>query len=101
MPRPVTLPDSLCAFIRSLDKPPVVTAPARNATEPETDNASDTTAPPAYPAPPAWIAARDAYISHVMACKQCVTSGLRIPRHCATGERLRRELDAQPWDSGP
>ncbi|EEI9430786.1 hypothetical protein RDB90_003386 [Salmonella enterica] len=101
MPRPVTLPDSLCAFIRSLDKPPAVTIPARNATGPETDNASDTTSPPAYPPPPAWMAARDAYISHVMACKQCVTSGLRIPRHCATGERLRRELDAQPWDSGP
>ncbi|EHG4042825.1 hypothetical protein J4486_001165 [Salmonella enterica] len=101
MPRPVTLPDSLCAFIRSLDKPPVVTIPARNATGPETDNASDTTPPPAHPPPPAWMAARDAYISHVMACKQCVTSGLLIPRHCATGERLRRELDAQPWDSGP
>lgn len=101
MPRPVTLPDSLCAFIRSLDKPPVFTLPARCTTEPETDNASDTTAPPAYPPPPAWVAARDAYISHVMACKQCVTSGLRIPRHCATGELLRRELDAQPWESEP
>ncbi|EAO3497322.1 hypothetical protein E3N42_04405 [Salmonella enterica] len=51
MPRPVTLPDSLCAFIRSLDKPPVFTLPARSTTEPETDNASDTTAPPAYPPP--------------------------------------------------
>ncbi|WP_430489664.1 hypothetical protein ACQR7C_12045 [Salmonella enterica] len=49
---PVTLPDSLCAFIRSLDKPPVVTPPTRSTTEPETDNASDTTAPPAYPPPP-------------------------------------------------
>ncbi|ELN5458462.1 hypothetical protein RZ418_004495, partial [Salmonella enterica] len=48
-----------------------------------------------------WVAARDAYIRHVMTCGHCVTSGLRIPRHCTTGERLRRELDAQPWDSGP
>ncbi|ENM3140559.1 hypothetical protein AB7B00_002696, partial [Salmonella enterica] len=45
--------------------------------------------------------ARDAYIRHVMTCGHCVTSGLRTPRHCATGERLRRELDAQPWESGP
>lgn len=101
MPRPVTLPDSLCAFIRSLDKPPVLTLPARSTTEPEADNASDTTAPPAYPPSPAWVAARDAYIRHVMTCGHCVTSGLRTPRHCATGERLRRELDAQPWESGP
>lgn len=77
------------------------TLPARNATEPEADNASDTPAPPAYPPPPAWVAARDAYIRHVMTCGYCVTSGLRIPRHCTTGERLRRELDAQPWESGP
>lgn len=99
MPRPVTLPDSLCAFIRSLDKPPALTLPARSTTEPEADNASDT--PPAYPPPPAWVAARDAYIRHVMTCGHCVTSGLRTPRHCATGERLRRELDAEPWESGP
>ncbi|ECI8027348.1 hypothetical protein E2G82_24765 [Salmonella enterica subsp. enterica serovar Ramatgan] len=101
MPRPVTLPDSLCAFIHSLDKPPVLTPPARSTTEPEADNTSDTTTPPAYPPNPAWVAARDAYIRHVMTCGHCVTSGLRTPRHCATGERLRRELDTQPWESGP
>ncbi|HGG5991473.1 TPA: hypothetical protein ACJG4C_000291 [Salmonella enterica subsp. diarizonae serovar 61:r:z53] len=34
MPHPVTLPDSLCAFIRSLDKPPALTLPARVSTAP-------------------------------------------------------------------
>ncbi|WHI17400.1 hypothetical protein [Escherichia coli] len=40
-----------------------------------------------------WLAARDAYISHVMTCPRCVTSGVKKPRHCAEGERLRQNYD--------
>ncbi|MCD3753887.1 hypothetical protein KX447_28670, partial [Escherichia coli] len=41
----------------------------------------------------AWLAARDAYISHVMTCPHCATSGVKKPRHCAEGERLRQNYD--------
>ncbi|ELP5720434.1 hypothetical protein QTU96_002766 [Enterobacter asburiae] len=102
MTRPLMLPDAVCAFIRSLPAPPAVTHPAHDGTWPEAgDHVDTTTGPQAYPPPPAWLAARDAYISHVMACPLCVTSGPKIPRHCPEGAALRQQYDSTPYSHGP
>lgn len=99
MTRPLTLPDALCAFIRSLSAPPALTPPTHGDAWPEPDDhGGTTTGPQPYPPPPAWLAARDAYISHVMACPLCVTSGPKVPRHCPEGVRLRQQYDSTPYD---
>jgi hypothetical protein len=99
MTRPLMLPDEVCAFIRSLPAPPAVTPPAHGGTWPEPDDHGDTTmGPQAYPPPPAWLSARDAYISHVMACPLCVTSGPKVPRHCPEGATLRQRYVSTPYD---
>lgn len=102
MQRPFTPPDELRQFIRALPIPPAPeTAPRTDdsaSTWPEPDNPGDSTAgPQAFPPSPAWLAARDAYISHVMACPQCVTSGPKVPRHCPEGATLRQHYDATPF----
>ncbi|MEH5788045.1 hypothetical protein [Citrobacter braakii] len=102
MTRPLMLPDAMCAFIRSLPAPPAVTHPAHDGTWLEAcDHIDTTTGPQAYPPPPAWLAARDAYISHVMACPLCVTSGPKVPRHCPEGTALRQQYDSTPYSHGP
>lgn len=47
-----------------------------------------------YPPSPAWLAARDAYINHVMTCHNCVTGCVPVSRHCAEGAALRARYDA-------
>ncbi|MBL5922029.1 hypothetical protein I7V28_13090 [Lelliottia amnigena] len=99
MTRPITLPGSLCEFIRSRPTLAAVTPPAHGNTWPESDDRGDATAaPPSFPPPRAWLAARDAYISHVMTCPLCVTSGPKVPRHCPEGVRLRERYDSTPYD---
>ncbi|OAR87168.1 hypothetical protein AYO02_22000 [Escherichia coli] len=88
-----SLPDALCEFIRALPAPDLPEA-HQPETWPEDNTTSngqtlaDMCAPSA-----AWLAARDAYISHIMACPHCVTSGVKKPPHCAEGERLRQNYD--------
>ncbi|EBG0641358.1 hypothetical protein FIG89_02615 [Salmonella enterica subsp. enterica] len=97
MSRPLTLPESLCAFIRSLPTPPSVTQPDRHDAWPPSDNTDADMTEAITPAiSPEWRAARDAYIGHIMTCHQCVTKGLRHPRHCPDGETLRHIMDNTP-----
>lgn len=47
-------------------------------------------------ASPEWVAARDAYINHLMACRACYApSG----HYCVTGAELRAQYDATPWSA--
>lgn len=99
MQHPFTLPEALCAFIRSLPTPPTITLPTHSDTWPNPDHPGDTTvAPPVYPPPTAWLAARDAYIGHVMTCPLCVTHGPKVPRLCPEGVILRLRYDSTPYD---
>ncbi|HCK3134977.1 TPA: hypothetical protein NZJ50_004616 [Salmonella enterica subsp. enterica serovar Ruiru] len=72
-----TSPASLTAFIQSLDAPP---------------------RPDDTHHPVTWLAARDAYMGHVMTCPHCVTHGPKIPHHCPAGAELRRQYDSTPFD---
>ncbi|EAC0556679.1 hypothetical protein D7N47_17605 [Salmonella enterica subsp. enterica] len=94
-----TLPTSLTAFIQSLDAPPRPDDTRQPVTwqEPGTENTTST-GPHPYPPSVTWLAARDAYMGHVMTCPHCVTHGPRIPRHCPAGAELRRQYDATPFD---
>lgn len=98
MQRPFTPPDELRQFIRALPAPapvpPAIPTPDDATTWPEAAR-SHAAGTQATPQPlPAWLAARDAYISHIMACRLCVTNGPKEPRHCATGDALRQQYDA-------
>jgi hypothetical protein len=41
----------------------------------------------------AWLAARDAYLAHIMGCGHCRAFLLHSPTHCPAGARLRRAYD--------
>lgn len=62
--------------------PPPPPAPA-----PPQDRAS-VTGPPA-----AWLAARDAYLAHIMGCYHCRAHLLHNPTHCPAGAALRLAYD--------
>jgi predicted amidophosphoribosyltransferase len=47
-----------------------------------------------------WLAARDAYINHVMICRQCVTHIQRLPRLCPDGQRLQDSYNEGPCTTG-
>lgn len=98
MQRPFTPPDELRQFIRTLPAPvpvpPAIPIPDDATTWPEAARSHATGAQTTPPPLPAWLAARDAYVNHIMACRLCVTSGPKVPRHCAAGEELRRQYDA-------
>ncbi|WP_244495906.1 hypothetical protein, partial [Escherichia coli] len=88
-----SLPDALCEFIRALPAPDLPEA-HQPETWPEDNTTSNGQTLADMCAPSAtWLTARDAYISHVMTCPRCVTSGVKKPRHCAEGERLRQNYD--------
>lgn len=55
--------------------------------------ASDTSTIEAAPVP--WLVARDAYLSHVMACRICRAHLPKSPTHCPTGAELRAQYDQQ------
>ena len=42
-----------------------------------------------------WIAARDQYVSHLMACRACYAP---TGRHCAAGAGLRQQYDQTPME---
>lgn len=44
---------------------------------------------------PAWLAARDAYVHHVMGCRLCRAHLLKDPAHCPAGAELREHYDQQ------
>jgi len=44
---------------------------------------------------PAWLAARDTYLSHVMACHTCRVHLPKSSAHCPTGGELRARYDHQ------
>lgn len=45
-------------------------------------------------ASPAWLAARDQYLNHVMTCRACYAPA---GRHCQAGADLRASYDRTPW----
>ncbi len=49
-------------------------------------------------APAAWVAARDAYIGHLMPCRACHAP---TGRHCPAGAELRAIYDRTPWSIAP
>lgn len=62
-----------------LDRPRPA-APIRHETKPYHQN-------------PQWLGPRDAYLNHLMACKQCHAYRLRNPVHCPQGADLRLAYD--------
>ena len=99
MQRPFILPPALCRFIQSLE-PPAPQPQPRADEWPEPDNpAQSQTLPPMYPQPRAWQVARDAFISHLMACPACVTHGVNVPRYCPEGIRLHQQYESTPYDT--
>lgn len=58
--------------------------------QPSPTNDASTTA-----AAPVWLVARDAYLSHVMACQACRAHLPKSPTHCPAGAELRRHYDHQ------
>lgn len=46
-------------------------------------------------ASPAWLAARDAYLSHAMTCRACHAP---ISRHCPAGAELRATYENTPME---
>ncbi len=45
-----------------------------------------------------WIAARDQYVSHLMACCACYAPN---GRYCAAGLELRQRYEQTPWERQP
>lgn len=45
-----------------------------------------------------WVAARDQYITHLMACRACYAP---TGRHCAAGAGLRQQYDQTPMEQRP
>lgn len=43
----------------------------------------------------AWLMARDAYLGHLMACRNCRAHLLKCPTHCPAGAELRAQYDQQ------
>lgn len=90
-----TPPEALCAFIRSLITPNSTAQPEPASSRPEIDHIqSDTVSTPFYPPSSEWLAARDAYINHVMICPHCVTASVKVPRYCAHGNELNQQYNA-------
>lgn len=52
-------------------------------------------------AAPAWLVARNAYLSHVMACRTCRAHLPKSPTHCPAGAELRRHYDQQTTQHNP
>ncbi len=89
-----TPPEALNAFIRSLTTPNATPQPEPASSWPEIDRIqSDTASTSSYPPSPEWLAARDAYINHVMICPDCVTASVKVPRYCAHGKQLSQRYD--------
>lgn len=66
------------------------TTPPRPQSSPAPTTDTSTTA-----AAPAWLVARDAYLSHVMACHACRAHLPKSPTHCPAGSELRAQYDQQ------
>lgn len=99
MQRSFILPPAFCRFIQSLE-PPAPEPQPRADEWPEPDNpAQSQTLPPMYPQPRAWQVARDAFISHLMACPVCVTHGVKVPRYCPEGDRLHQQYESTPYNT--
>lgn len=45
-----------------------------------------------------WVAARDQYITHLMACRACYAP---TGRHCVAGAGLRQQYDQTPMEQRP
>lgn len=67
------------------------TTPPRPLRSPTPAGDASTTA--ASPLP--WLVARDAYLSHVMACRICRAHLPKSPTHCPAGAELRAQYDQQ------
>lgn len=57
--------------------------------------------PPLFPPSPAWLAARDDWLNHVMACPACVTHSQTLPRLCPKGMRLQCIYNSTPYTDEP
>lgn len=62
---------------------------------PQPSLASTTDASTTAAAPAAWLVARDAYLGHLMACRNCRAHLPKSPTHCPTGAELRAQYDQQ------
>ena len=101
MQRSFTPPKALSDFMYSLSTPAPAALPAPPLPPeawPEL-NAPDAGQhlPPLFPSSPAWLAARDAYISHVMTCRDCVTHSQKRPRLCPDGQHLHDSYNTTPY----
>ncbi len=47
-------------------------------------------------ATPEWIAARDQYVGHLMACRACYAPN---GHYCAVGAELRQQYEQTPWSA--
>lgn len=96
-----TPPKALSDFMHSLSTPapaapPAPPLPPEAWPELSTPDAGQHL-PPLFPLSPAWLAARDAFIGHVMACRVCVTHSQKRPRLCPEGARLHDSYNATPY----
>ncbi|HBC7420913.1 TPA: hypothetical protein KEY88_003627 [Serratia marcescens] len=93
-----TPPKALSDFMHSLSTPAPATPPAPPQSWPDM-NATGTEQhqPPLFPPSPAWLAVRDAYVSHIMACRDCVTHSQKSPRLCPDGQQLQAHYNATPY----
>lgn len=96
-----TPPKALSDFMHSLSTPAPATPPAPPVPPqvwPDV-NAEGTGQhlPPLFPPSPAWLAVRDAYVSHVMTCRNCVTHSQKSPRLCPDGQQLQARYNATPY----
>ena len=77
-------------LIRSHDwTPPSPTCPAQ--LSPATANGLSPTATLSA----TWLAARDAYLNHVMVCRTCRAHRHKSPTHCPIGAELREQYDQE------
>jgi hypothetical protein len=77
-------------LIRSHDWPPPEQAVPAQLSPSLANDLSPTAA-----VPDAWLAARNAYLNHVMACRACRAHLPKSPTHCPTGAELREQYDRQ------
>lgn len=90
-----TLPDALCRFIQALPITPPQQDPPSKPWPTDSISHPESTTKHAHHLSREWLAARDAYVSHIMTCRRCVTSGVKTPRYCQGGEALWQSyLDA-------
>lgn len=96
-----TPPRALSDFMLSLSTPAPAAPPAPPVAPQAWPDVSGPDAgqhlPPLFPPSPAWLAARDAYTSHVMICRQCVTHSQKVSRLCPDGQRLQQTYNATPY----